>query len=110
MHDSIGYSVFSLKNRNSNAWSVAAVILYNISQWCVIVVIVVSSIDCESGTIPLKIRKQSEYAAEDESFQIMLDSQLVYSSPPFVSFEYREFDICIQDSPTRQYWLQLRDR
>lgn len=69
----------------------------------------VASLSCDAGYLYLKVIKQSEYAASDESFQIMMGSEVVYDSPPFVNYELRELDICIPESSTRQYWLQLRD-
>ena len=68
-----------------------------------------ASFSCDAGYLYLKVIKQSEYAAADESFQIMMGTEVVYDSPPFVNYELRELDICIPESSTRQYWLQLRD-
>ena len=68
-----------------------------------------SSIQCPSNQHYLKITKKTTSNAKRESFLILSESTLLFSSPAFSDNQQYVFELCLNSSSTHIYTLVMRD-
>lgn len=74
-----------------------------------IIVVTISSLKCDDGLVYIKIRKQSEFAANHEKFKIISGTEVIYENPDMVDYQLRTIEECISPSVHNQYTLELSD-
>lgn len=67
------------------------------------------SIQCLSNQHYLKITKKTTFNAKRESFLILSESTVLFSSPPFSNNQQYVFELCLNSSSTHIYTLLMRD-
>ena len=73
------------------------------------VVSLIYTLECDSGFEYIKIRKQSQFNANQEKFKILSNNVVLYQNPDMVDFQLRELETCIPSSTLNQYTLELSD-
>ena len=66
-------------------------------------------LSCNTGSNYVRfVKKTMEYSGE-ESFAILSDSSVIYTSPGFIDNNTTEWETCLAGSTNSQYTLQMKD-
>ena len=68
-----------------------------------------TTLSCSSGTNYARFVKKTAGDAAEESFVILADSTVVYTSPSFPDNNITEYETCLTASTNSQYTLQMMD-
>ena len=64
---------------------------------------------CEPGKTYVQWRKKTANYADEESFEILSGSTVLFTSPTFANNEQRDGEFCLPSSTNDQYTLKLKD-